>query len=573
MPDQVPWSNPLIPPYAQGAAPPTSYSYPPGSPTYPSQPATVMQITYPPPNQGPRPGRKRLIAVIAGVCLVALLGASGFWLYTTFAAHSQTVAAQYLPANTVSFVSFDLVAAAANGHSVTTADLTRPTGNAQNDPLKAATGLDWQTDVLPWIDRNIAVGVFLDPRGGTATPTSSNRIGGVLLLQSRDDSAAQAALTKVANFLKEQGGTITSSTYGGFTLYTDQQSPTQNATFFAGKGWAVIASDLASAQTVADRLNGTGETLASSPAFQRAIAGLPSSRFGTAYVDLKALAQDIASHGTDVPFLDTYPVAVGFTTWTNAGLRAQVTLKSSRSTGVPNLTGNLTSLASLVPANAQTFAAVGNFGALSQQIQKDVQPSGLSILATFLGIPAANPALAQPAAVAALGNDGLVYLLRAPDATAAQGLVQEIVNEHNWTTQSTQIGGHDFTAMYDTQPGEFLGSSYGGRYYNGDAGPFLVGYTGIVNGVLVMSTSKNAILAVTQSAGSGSSLATLSAYSSLSQQAPAGAAASVFVNYKALDIAQGSSPNSLVSRMTGLLVTSNWDDSQLQTTFDVGLSS
>src|SRR5262249_21667877 len=155
---------------------------------------------------------------------------------------------------------------------------------------------------------------------------------------------------------------------------------------------------------------------------------LPSSRFGTVYVNFRQLASVIPENAGNTSqqfqqLVDLYPTAVGYTEWNDVGLHASVSLQAAKSLGVQYPGGDTTALAKLVPANAVAYISLGNLGGSIQAAKKalpDASASSIQDLESFLGTSISDPALQQPAAVAIFssssgqGTGSGVFLLNAP---------------------------------------------------------------------------------------------------------------------------------------------------------------
>lgn len=620
----VPWTDPAVPPYAaQGGGEGTGMRVAPMPPgfqtrTYGGQPQGQGQpwMPYAPTEFSPGPAptplltrqvmtqptkrrKRKLIAAISAACLLVLLLAATAYLYNTFAAQAQIGAARYLPGDTVAYGSIDLIAAATNGYNYDPRTLNSSTGGASQDSIQKATGLNWQADVLPWLGREIAFGVFPKADSATSGGTSANpgdRFGEALLLQSRDDGKAQAAATKAANYLKQQGQSVSQETYGGMTVYADQVTPGSGLTVFvAGKGWVILASDSSSAHVVIDRLNGasgSNGTLAESAEFQTATKNLPSGRFGTLFVNVKALVRATMPQATQasLPFVNMYPTAGGYLSWTSQGLRAQVTFVSNGSAGVGDLGGDTTSLASMIPAHPVYYVGIANLGTTLQASEK-LMGTGAADPAdpaeTLFGVPATDPALQQPAAVAfgaANGAPSMEIALKAPDASAAQSLLRSAAQAHGWTLKPATVGGVPVTAVYGT-PGSFFGTGSSVTSYPppsasstailvGDEQPSVVGYAGMVKGTLVFaSTSADFTTVALTAQGAGPALASQDTFEKLERQAPQNAASTAFVDVSSVGaLARGSTAASgLSARLTAVLLTEVWNNQESQTTVDAQL--
>ena len=556
--------------------PTTPQSYPPtiGDPSAPlvapqwySAPAAVAA----PPLPSKRRLSNKVIAGISALVLVALLGTGAYAFYHfVVSAHTETEAAHFLPSNTVFFGAVDLLNAQSHGHHIDVSSLTKPSAGGQPSPIQQGTGLNWDTDVKPWLSRVVAVGVF--PGAGQTA------YGAAVLIQSSDDGKAQAALAKMVNFQQQQGHQVTTATYGGFTIYdSDNGNGGQNGSLTAGKGWVAIANSHVAIQKVVDRLNGNGDRLSDSSAFHTATQNMPTDRFGTFYVNIQLLVSSIGSisGNANIPFVDTYPVAGGSVGWTNAGARFQLTLPASKNTGVANLAGDTTSLASLAPANAIAYVGAGNLGALLQEIDKigNTNSGSTDVAQQMLGVPANTPALQQPAAVMVMPGSDTGYqaaiALRSPDANATAQLLNQIVSNRGWTTQSTTVAGQPAVDVYSPDPASLIGPT---SYTTNSAGDYLVASVAQVNGAFVIAGNEDALTSVIQASQGGSSLAQSPDFKALTQGAPAGSAASEYLNLASVTNSLHVATQGLGMHATGLLLTEVWNSQEIQLTADTKLN-
>lgn len=561
--------------------PTTPQSYPPtvsdpSRPEIPGQWYAAPVAVAPPLATGKRRFPNKVIAGISALVLVALLGTGAYAFYHfVVSAHTETAAAQYVPANTVLFGAVDLLNAQSHGHKIDLGAFTNPGAGGQPSPLQQGTGLDWNTDVKPWLGRVVAVAAFPGAASGGGGSVGFGQYNAAVLIQSSDDGKAQAALAKLVQHEQQQGRQATTSSYNGFTVYEAQNA---SGAFTAGKGWVAVSSNRAGLQAVIDRLNGNGDRLSDSSAFHTATQNMPSDRFGTFYVNIQQIASAVTSSsgGTDIPFLDTYPVAGGYIGWTNAGARFQITLPASKNTGVANLTGDTSSLANLVPANALAYVGSGNLGALLQQVEKSAAGSsgGADLAQQAFGISASTPALQQPAAFAEItssseGNQS-VLLLHAPDASAAAQMLNQIVTSQGWTTQTATVAGQQAVDVYADNPASFLGSS--GNYTTNDAGQYLVASVAQVNGAFVAASSEDALSTVIQTAQGGASLGKSADFQALAQNTPTGAAAVEYLNLASLVSSLHVSTQAIGMTPTGLLLTEVWNSQEIQLTADVKIN-
>lgn len=564
--------------------------------------------------------RHRVLAALSAVLLVVTLATTGVWLYRAFAAHQELTAAQYFPRDTLFFVGIDTVQAAVNNHHVTEGDLTKASG--QTDTLRQQTGLDWQNDVVPWLSRTLAFAAFprTAPQGAGLGPSAN--VGFAYLLQSRDDAKAQAAMKKAADFQTQQGHTVAKSSYGGFTLYSvapssnfaassapgapgvatvyDPGASSPGVTVTAGKGWALIASDPNAAHVVIDRLNGGSGSLSDSSAFTDVTRGLPADRFGTLYVDLQGVLRTLtgpAAGALHSPLLDSYPTAGGYLEWTAAGLRAQMALKGQRPAGIADLSGDTTGLAQLVPATAVAYGGSANLGAAFAASQRlattatGVTTSTIDPFEQLTGKPASSAVFQQPGAVAVLhasssspqSTPGIALLLRAPDAGAADQLLQSTAAKQGWTLKPVTVAGVSATEIdsasgqpwYQPQsPSSQPPTPAGNGLPSPKAAP--IAYAAQVHGTLVITATQADLAAVINTAnGSAPSLAGASRFRQLVQAAPSSASTTVYVDIAATRPANSpaapASGADLAARTNALLVTQVWSASELAVTADLAL--
>jgi hypothetical protein len=549
-------------------------------------------------------GRRTLVmGGIASVLVVALLATGALYVFGAFAGHSELDAAKYLPANTFAFSGVDVYSLAENSHNISLNTLEKGGGGS----LTSGSGLDWANDVLPWLGRDIAAGAF--PEAAKPNSPSSSPVAAVALIQSHDDTKAQAAMKKAASHGVSEGSVT--STYSGFTLYSQPgfsdsfdgaASAPAGTTFTAGKGWAVIASDPAAAKVVIDRLNGSGDTLASQQGFQNATNNLPGNRFGTVYVDLRAVASlrgvdsSLGSTPQLTQFLNTYPVGEGFTSWTNAGLHAQLTFDAAKNAGTQYPAGDAAALAAGAPANAYAYVSIGNFGGDLKAGASQLGGDSTSSITQALGVPLTDPALQQPAALTvfptATGSIGGALLLKAPDAGAASAFLQSLASANNCTVAPAV--GTDASAQALSCPSIDLSplGLGGGGDFTGDTGGFpapslLVEQT---NGVMVFAPDSDSLQAVTSTLSGGHGLASDATFKSLVGQAPSGAQTLTFVSISAFTNAIGAivsaggsgsgsgsgasatpTPSASPIQPTALLISSVSDSSKTEVSFDLAL--
>lgn len=597
---------PLTPVGAMGSGliPSDAPTLPGGYPSAPPPPAGVlapgmagMAAYGAPPTPPPAPAKRsraKMIAIIAAILIVVLLAGLGVGLYFYLNSHTEADAATVLPGNTFAFESLDLVALAKNHPQFSNSSILSTASQQNGQQLfKQETGLDITSDVLPWIGRDIAVagyayGTVTLPYSGQTTP----EVAAVVLIQSHDDNAARAAMTKAAKYQANQNGLIlTTTTYSGVTLATLSNQDGPVVTLGAANGWAFITTaDAKAAQPIVDRLNGKGDTLAKNTDFLRATKNLASDRFATTFVSLKGI-EDLYNAQANVPFIATHPLAVGDMFWTNLGVRLQITLPSAQPASFGTLSGDTTSLAHLVPATALVYDGYANPSADIAAFNQLGGSTG-DLAQQTIGVSSGNSAMQQPGAVVELpgqpdpttglpGGPESAYLLKAADPTTAQALLTEVATNEHFTVKPVKLTGAGTGmvtyAFYATTPGSYLGNDYGldPSTFAPLTPPYVAGYAGDVNGTVVVTPSLDALSSIAATAnGTTPSLGDSSNFQQLVAQAPSDAAGTAYINLSSIGSLASAfgavtvSPTSTSSTAGGMLITQQLDANKLQFTVD-----
>ncbi|HKT38101.1 MAG TPA: DUF3352 domain-containing protein [Ktedonobacterales bacterium] len=525
--------------------------------------------------------RRNILTAISAVVVVGLVLSGAYWAYAALASRTDNQLARYFPSSTVAFASADLAAAANNNFNINPADLI----GAQASALQKATGLDWQKDVVPWAGPDVAVGVFPLANSQQAVANATTPVGVVALIQSRDDNAAKAAIGKLNAHERQQGTTLQQSSYNGFTFYATG-SGSSSGLYGSGSGWVLIASNAEAAHSVIDRINGSSDSLNDQQAFKDAISNLPSNHFGTYYVNLRQALDSLipvkAPNGlasVSVPFIESYPVAGGYLAWSETGQRSQITFNAVRNPNIPNVSGDTTSFAKLVPSDAVAYAGAGNLGKLVQAFvsQVGVASTGADPLQSALGISASNPLAQQPVGMAALKTSGnaqpVIYIHVSDDAAATQ-LIGKIAATHNWTATPTTVAGLSATTLSDvsTDAGQ---PTADGTPVTATVHVVAVAFT--VNNTLVIAPDTNSATLVAQVAqGTVSNLTSNATFQKMLKAAPSGAAVTGYVSAAGLQSLMhtpDSTTSGLFAHLDALTATLVWNNSMLQGTLDTGLHS
>lgn len=534
--------------------------------------------------------RRNILTAISAIVVIVLIGSGAYWAYAALASRTDNQLARYFPSSTVVFASADLVAAANNNFHINPTDVA---SGQQTDMLQKATGLDWKNDVLPWVGRNVAVGVFPLANAQQAAANPAAAIGVTALIQSRDDNAAKAAITKLTGHLKQQGTAIQQSTYNNFTVYT-VGSGTASGLIANGNGWVLVASNAEAAHVVIDRINnGSNNSLNDQQAFKDATSNAPSNTFGTYYLNLRQLLTTVSPvqapnglGGISVPFIETYPVAGGYLAWNNNGERSQITFNAVRNPNIPDVSGDTTGFASLAPSDAVAYIGAANLGKLTQAAiaQFGSLPAGADPVQSALGISASDPLAQQPIGMAAINTNDRgvqpVFYVHVNDDAAATQVVNKLASKNNWTAKPTTIAGKSATALYSSAPD--FGPVPPVPPTNGGAVTATARIAAValtLNNTLVIAPDTNSATLVAQVAqGSVSNLTSNATFQKMIKAAPSGAAVTGYFNAATLEKMVGAAAGSQLAttsfaHLDAIAFTLVWNNSALQGTFDTALHS
>jgi hypothetical protein len=525
--------------------------------------------------------RRNVLTAVSALVVVGLIASGAYWAYAAFAARTDNQLARYFPSTTVMFASVDLAAAASNNFNLNPADAI----GAQATALQKATGLDWQNDVVPWAGPDVALGIFPLANSQQTSANPATSVGVVALIESRNDSAAAAAISKLTTHVKQKGTTVQQSNYNGFTLY-GTGTGSSSGLYGNGSGWVLIASNAEAAHAVIDRIHGSSDSLNDQQAFKDAISNLPSNHFGTYYINLHqafdALIPVKAPNGLasiSVPLIETYPVAGGYLAWSDTGQRSQITFNAVRNPNIPDVSGDTTSFAKLVPSDAVAYAGAGNLGKLVQAFlsQFGTVATSADPLQSALGVSASDPLAQQPVGMAAIQTNGKaqpVFYIHVTDDTAATQLISKIAATHNWTATPTSVAGQSATTLSDTST-DTSQPTAGGTAVKTSARVVAVAFT--VNNTLVLAPDTNSAALIAQvSQGTVSNLTSNPTFQKMLKSAPSGAAATGYVSAAALQsLMHTPDPTSagLFSHLDAMAATLVWNNSMLQGTLDTGLHS
>jgi hypothetical protein len=179
-----------------------------------------------------------------------------------------------------------------------------------SDQLAELLGVDFNTDIAPWIGTEVAAAVANLPLDQALAP---NRLSGgnsaellaqadvLLLLSSRDDKAAQAFLDKQRLHREGQGQQFATSQAKGTTIYAQQGGdPSPIAAFAVLRGNVVFATGPALIAAIAERDPNGADTLAKSANFTQVQAAMPANRLGFIFIDGAPVARAISANSAEL---------------------------------------------------------------------------------------------------------------------------------------------------------------------------------------------------------------------------------------------------------------------------------
>ena len=235
------------------------------------------------------------------------------------------------------------------------------------DEFEDDTGIDFETEVMPWIGPEIAAAV-IEVRlsdGGISFDDGVETWEGVsaaVTVGVRDEDAAAEFLSKWLEYMEEEtDANFRSGSHGGYDTWVDENALQAYA---VTRDWLVFATNLETLESILARIDDEGgESLADTPEFQAARAGLPERRFSSIYVDYEQvleLSTDFAAGLISMPgpaaFADQAPDWVaGSAGWVERGVTMEVVSPTVSTLGLDIV--ELQDPANLLPADTLGFMA------------------------------------------------------------------------------------------------------------------------------------------------------------------------------------------------------------------------
>lgn len=390
--------------------------------------------------------------------------------------------------------------------------------------LLAGTGIDYRTQVKPWLGDQLAVAGWAGS-GGMADPVAA------IIAEVTDPDAARAA---IADLAAAGGAALRTETYGGVEL----QVAEDGSGSYAFVDEMLVIGETADAIHAVIDVAGGADSLADRADFVSTMASLEPDHLASAFVDLAALAE--ASGAGDQ--LSGVSTAGAVLVAEREGLRLSGSGPFDRDAATPTsaagfaLGGEPSSLVDWMPPTTVAEAVV--FG-LRQTLEDaeaalGASPEGEDVtgmldtaraLAAFaLGIDLDAdllPLLDREVAVAVSGFDGTLpsgqLLLRPSDpeaATAALGRLVDAVAGLGATTSTETIGDAEVTVVALPEVGE-------------------IAYT-VVDGIVIVGLGHDDVRASLDAHASGDSLGSSERYVATFEVAGTRAGSEAFVDVGAL---------------------------------------
>lgn len=261
----------------------------------------------------------RQLLIGAGVVLVII----SLVLLAQFFGSNGDPIAEHMPADIPLYVHVNLEeAASADAQEIVrTFQLAsgedEPADQTLQQDLADQLGVDYDQDIAPWLGKNVGIGLFdfnfvgpsavfqgiiADLQG--STPPEVKYIIGV---ESRNNSAADAFVTKVREQAESEGSSVTSTDFAGGTIYEidfpretafDSSADTQRLALTRAGGIVFFANSAETIQAAFDQEKGS--SLASDPRYVKALAELPGKRVTTAVISSAGLEE--AASSSSMPF-------------------------------------------------------------------------------------------------------------------------------------------------------------------------------------------------------------------------------------------------------------------------------
>jgi hypothetical protein len=176
------------------------------------------------------------------------------------------------------------------------------TVNGWLDAAFAGSGLN-HADISGWLGSELSVAMpasALSSLTPSITSKASSPPSAAILIASKDNGKAQAALDKFRRGPVGSANKWTTSVYGGVTVTAGTTASTGGA-YAITNNTLIVGSDAAAVDAVIDTAQGKRANLQSSGGYKQVEGQLPADRLALGYVDIAAVVKQIGSSITSFP--------------------------------------------------------------------------------------------------------------------------------------------------------------------------------------------------------------------------------------------------------------------------------
>jgi Protein of unknown function (DUF3352) len=259
----------------------------------------------PPAGEVLRPSRHfRAIAGTAAAVVVAMAAAGGILALRALGGSADSLASM-VPSDTALYVNVNFDPPASQKLAVQSLLNKFP---ALSDQSRSATINGWldtafsnaglnHNDISPWLGSELSIAIpasalsSLTPTAGVSSPNSPDV---TVLIASKDDAKAQAALDKFRSGPVGRADHWTTSAHDGVTV-TSATGNGSGGAYAIANHTVIFATNAGTADAVIDTAHGKRANLLSSDTFKTVESQLPTDRLGLIYVDVPALVRQFAS--------------------------------------------------------------------------------------------------------------------------------------------------------------------------------------------------------------------------------------------------------------------------------------
>ena len=233
------------------------------------------------------------------------------------------------------------------------------------DDIAEETGIDFESDVMPWIGPEIGAAVIEADMSSWDDTTVAVTAG------VRDREAAAAFLVKWREYMTEDlDADFAAGSHRGYNTWVDESA---YQAYALTDEWLVLATDEKTLHDILNRIDGDeGGSLADDENFKAAQAALPERRFSSMYLDYDQALEEVRSFMLEpddllggpgltgsvafASFADQAPAWVaGSTAWVERGIVAEMVSPATAGFGME--VGDLQNPAELLPHDTLGFMA------------------------------------------------------------------------------------------------------------------------------------------------------------------------------------------------------------------------